>query len=349
MKKELSLDEGKAPCDKPIDLLAELRSTPIKEHGVIDLLGIAAFFLVITPLLSTHRITDFMIFCIFAMSFDLLYGYMGRLSFGQMLYLGTGAYFCGLFIRYVSGNPFLAILAGIAFAGFLSMLLGLIIVRTTGACFALINLAFNHIGFFLVLSPLRGITRGEDGFGVSASKFGSLSLTSRPIMFGFVLLCVLLVFYVLRRLTSSPYGILIRSIKEDETRVRFLGYNTFYYKWLTFVLAGSIAGLAGSLTALNYGYVNPNAMDVHSNVGVVFACLIGGAGNLYGAIVGGVVYMIISNFLPIYIHRWEMFLGFCLVIIVFRFRTGIWGYIQRSWEYLVKRGVVPGSMKKEAI
>ena len=101
------------------------------------------------------------------------------------------------------------------------MLLGLIIVRTTGACFALINLAFNHIGFFLVLSPLRGITRGEDGFGVSALKFGSLSLTSRPIMFGFVLLCLLLVFYVLKRLTSSPYGILIRSIKEDETRVRF--------------------------------------------------------------------------------------------------------------------------------
>ena len=343
------MDKGKASCDTPIDLLAELRSTSIKEHGVIDLLGIAAFFLVITPLLSTHRITDFMIFCIFAMSFDLLYGYMGRLSFGHMLYLGAGAYCCGLFIKYLSGNPLLAILAGVVLAGFLSMALGLIIVRTTGACFALINLAFNHIGFFLVLSPLRGITRGEDGFGVSASKFGFLSLTSRPIMFGLVLLCLLLVFYVLKRLTSSPYGILIRSIKEDETRVRFLGYNTFYYKWLTFVLAGSVAGLAGSLTALNYSYVNPNAMDVNSNVGVVFACLIGGAGNLYGAIVGGVVYMIISNFLPIYIHRWEMFLGFCLVIIVFRFRTGVWGYIQRSWEYLVKGKVVPGSTKKEAI
>ncbi len=343
------MDKGKASCDNPTDLLSELRSTPIKEHGVIDLLGIAAFFLVITPLLSTHRITDFMIFCIFAMSFDLLYGYMGRLSFGQMLYLGTGAYFCGLFIKYVSGNPLLAILAGVVFAGFLSMLLGLIIVRTTGACFALINLAFNHIGFFVVLSPLRGITRGEDGFGVSASKLGFLTFTSRPIMFGFVLLCVLLVFYVLKRLTSSPYGILIRSIKEDETRVRFLGYNTFYYKWLTFVLAGSIAGLAGSLTALNYSYVNPNAMDVNSNVGVVFACLIGGAGNLYGAIVGGVVYMVISNFLPIYNYRWEMFLGFSLAIIVFRFRTGVWGYVQRSWEYLVKKEVVPRVKKKEAI
>ena len=337
MKKESSLDEGKAFCEKPVDFIKELRSTPIKEHGVIDLLGIAAFFLVITPLLSTHRITDFMIFCIFAMSFDLLYGYMGRLSFGHLLFLGTGAYCSGLFIKYISGNPLLAILVGIAVAGLLGMLLGLIVVRTTGACFALINLAFNHIGFFLVLSPLRKITRGEDGFGVSVSKLGFLNFNSGAIMFGFVLLCLLVVFYLLKRLTSSPYGIMIRSIKEDETRVRFLGYNTYLYKWLTFVLAGAIAGLAGGLTALNYHYVNPNVMDVNSNVGVVFACLIGGAGNLYGALIGGVTYMIISNFLPLYIHRWEMFLGLSLLIITFRFRKGVWGYIQSSIEYFIRR------------
>jgi branched-chain amino acid transport system permease protein len=343
------LDKDKAFPNKSIELPAEFRSTPMKEHGAIGFLAIAAFFLLVTPLLSVHRVTDFMIFCIFAMSFDLLYGYMGRLSFGHMLFLGTGAYSSGLFIKYLSGNPLLAILIGIAVAGLLGVLLGLIIVRTTGACFALINLAFNHIGFFLVLSPLRKITRGEDGFGVSPSKLGFLNFGSRPIMFAFVLLCLLLVYYLLRRLTSSPYGILIRSIKEDETRVMFLGYNTFLYKWLTFVIAGSIAGLAGSLTALNYNYVNPNAMDVQSNVGVVFACLIGGAGNLYGAIVGGMIYMVISNFLPIYIYRWEMFLGFALLIIVFRFRMGVWGYIQRGWEYLGKRKVVLRFMKKEAI
>ena len=113
---------------------------------------------------------------------------------------------------------------------------------------------------------------------------------------------------------------MIRSIKEDEeTRVRFLGYNTYLYKWLTFVLAGSIAGLAGALTALNYHYVNPDAINVNGNRGGCLACLIGGAGNLYGALIGGVTYMIISNFLPLYIHRWEMFLGISLLIITFRF------------------------------
>jgi branched-chain amino acid transport system permease protein len=282
-----------------------------------------------------------MIFCIFVMSFDLMYGYMGRLSFGHMLFLGTGAYFSGLFIRYISGNPLLAILVGILMAGLLAMLIGLVIVRTTGACFSLINLAFNQIGFFLVLSPLRGITRGEDGFGVRVSSFGFFNFANTTFKFCFVLLCLLLIFYFLKRLTTSPYGILIRSIKEDETRVKFLGYNTFFYKWLTFVLAGGVGGLAGTLSALNYNFVNPNMMDVHSNVGVVFASLIGGAGNLYGALVGGVVYMLISNFLPIYIHRWEMFLGFSLLIIVFKFRKGVWGNIQDIWEYIQKRKGAP--------
>lgn len=319
-----------------------------KEHRMIGFLLVAVFFLLVTPFLSVHRVTDFMIFCIFAMSFDLLYGYMGRLSFGHLLYLGAGAYACGLFVNYIHENFVLAILIGILCAGLLSMILGLIIVRTTGACFALINLAFNHIGFFLVLSPLRAITRGEDGFGVSPSKLSFINLGSRPAMFIFVLFCLLLVYYFLKRLTSSPFGILIRSIKEDENRVKFIGYNTFFYKWLTFVIASSIAGLAGSLTALNYNFVNPNVMDVNSNVGVVFACLIGGSGHLYGALVGGMIYMIISNFLPIYIYRWEMFLGFSLLIIVFRFRMGVWGYIQKLFEYLNGEKIAQRLLKKGA-
>lgn len=338
-----------SPSSKLTELSAGFMSAPGKQRRVTDFLVIAACFLLLTPILSTHRVTDYMIFCIFVMSFDLMYGYMGRLSFGHMLFLGTGAYSSGLFIRYVSGNPFLAIWVGILGGALLAMLIGLIIVRTTGACFSLINLAFNQIGFFLVLSPLRGITRGEDGFGVRVSSLGFLNFSNPTFKFWFILFCLLLVFFLLKRLTTSPYGILIRSIKEDETRVRFLGYNTFLYKWLTFVLAGGVGGLAGTLTALNYNFVNPNSMDVHSNVGVVFASLIGGAGNLYGALVGGVVYMLISNSLPIYIHRWEMFLGFSLLIIVFRFRKGVWGNIQEVLEYIQKRKGARGPIEKEPV
>jgi branched-chain amino acid transport system permease protein len=307
--------------------------SPKRERTGLEILIIGIGFLVLIPLISLHRVTDFMIFCIFALSFDLLYGYMGRLSFGHLLYLGTGAYVFGLFIKYFQSNAFLAILLGVLAAGLLGMLLGLIMVRTTGACFSLMALAFNQIGFFLVLSPLKGITEGENGFGAHARSIGFLNFNSKITLFILTLLFLLLVFYFLKRLTTSPYGILVRSIKEDENRVRFLGYNTYFYKWLAFVAASLIAGLAGTLTALNYRFVNPNVMDVHQNVGVVFACLIGGAGNLYGAIIGGVAYMLISNFLAIYIQRWEMFLGIALLIIVFRFRKGIWGNIQNLGEY----------------
>jgi len=324
---------------------AEVNRTLFREREWVGFLVVGVGFLLLVPILSTHRVTDFMIFCIFAMSFDLMYGYMGRLSFGHLLFLGTGAYCCGLFIEYVGGNPLLAILMGIVAAVLLAMLLGPIIVRTTGACFSLINLAFNQVGFFLVLSPLRKITNGEDGFGVHASSFAFFDPNGKASMYFLVFFCLLLVFYVLKRITSSPFGIMIRSIKEDENRVKFLGYNTFLHKWVTFVLAGAIAGLAGTLTALNYNYVNPNVMDVHGNVGVVFACLIGGAGNLYGVIVGSVVYMLISNFLPIYIQRWEMFLGITMLLIIFRFRKGIWGYIV---EYFEKGRLTRGPMKETA-
>jgi branched-chain amino acid transport system permease protein len=305
---------------------------PKKEMVGVEILIIGAGFLILIPLISIHRVTDFMIFCIFALSFDLLYGYMGRLSFGHLLYLGTGAYVFGLSIKYFQSNAFLAILLGMLAAGLLGMLLGLIMVRTTGACFSLMALAFNQIGFFSVLSPLKPITNGEDGFGAHARSIGFLNFNSKIALFILTLLLLLLVFYFLKRLTTSPYGILVRSIKEDENRVRFLGYNTYFYKWVTFVTASLIAGLAGTLTALNYRFVNPNVMDVHQNVGVVFACLIGGAGNLYGAIIGGVAYMMISNYLAIYIQRWEMFLGISLLIIVFKFRKGIWGNVQNIGE-----------------
>jgi branched-chain amino acid transport system permease protein len=307
--------------------------SPKKVRTGLEILIIGIGFLILIPLISLHRVTDFMIFCIFALSFDLLYGYMGRLSFGHLLYLGTGAYIFGLFIKYVHNNAFLAIVLGMLAAGVLGMVLGLIMVRATGACFSLMALAFNQIGYFLVLSPLKEITDGENGFGAHAQSIGFLNFNSKITLFFLTLGLLLLAFYFLKRLTTSPYGILVRSIKEDENRVRFLGYNTYFYKWVTFVASSSIAGLAGALTALNYRFVNPNVMDVHQNVGVVFACLIGGAGNLCGAIIGGVAYMMISNFLAIYIQRWEMFLGIALLIIVFRFRKGIWGSLQNLGEY----------------
>jgi len=293
-----------------------------------DLILVAAVFLAFVPLLTMQRTTDFMIFCVFVLAYDLLYGYMGRLSFGHMLYLGVGAYAAALSAEHLSGNPFLALLVAVVAGGGVGLLLGLIIVRTTGACFALINLAFNQVGYFLALIALAKWTGGEDGMSAFYDPVWIFDFGNRKVMFGFTLLCLVLVVYLVRRLTSSPFGILLRTIKENETRAKFLGYNTFLYKLLAFVLSTSLAAFAGALTMLNYTYATPSFIDPTRSVEVIFACLIGGAGNVYGALVGGVGYMLLSNYLPNYIQRWEMFLGIALLVLVFKFQSGLWGYFQ---------------------
>ncbi|MBA4391632.1 MAG: branched-chain amino acid ABC transporter permease [Syntrophus sp. (in: bacteria)] len=293
----------------------------------LDVPIIAVAFLIILPLLGINRTTDFIIFCIFVLGFNILYGFMGRLSFGHMLYLGTGAYTMTIFSEHISQNPLLAILASIVAGALIGVILGPIIVRTTGACFALINLAFCQVGFFLVLVAFSRQTGGEDGMSANFSKLSFLNFGNKAVVFGFVLFCLLLTYYFLKKFTSSPFGVLIKSIKENETRVKFLGYNTFTYKWVTFIISTTISAFSGALSILNYGYVTPSFIDPTRAVEVIFAALIGGSGSLYGSIIGGVVYMTISNYLASYIPRWEMFLGFALLVVVFRLRTGVWGFI----------------------
>lgn len=301
-------------------------------RAYLDMVIIAACFFAVLPILGINRTTDFIIFCIFVLGFNLLYGFMGRLSFGHMLYLGCGAYGFTLFTEHVSRNPLLAIGASICAGALVGLILGPIVVRTTGACFALINLAFNQVGHFLVLVAFSKQTGGEDGMSANIATLGFLNFQKKPVIFCFVLLCLLLTYYLLKRFTSSPYGVLIKSIKENETRVKFLGYNTFAYKYITFIISTAISAFAGALSILNYGYVTPSFIDPSRAVEVIFAALIGGAGTLYGAIIGGVFYMAISNYLASYIPRWEMFLGFALLIVVFRFRTGIWGFITEKFR-----------------
>jgi branched-chain amino acid transport system permease protein len=292
-----------------------------------ELVLIAAVFTVLIPVLHVHRVNDYMIFCIFVLSFDLLYGYMGRLSFGQMLYLGTGAYVSAIFSIHVNGNPMLSLMAGLAGGTVTAALIGLIVSRLSEAPFALSNLAFNQVGFFLVGSTFQNITNGENGLSAAVESWGYLDFANEYVAYGFILCCFLLVFAGMRFLTASPFGVMIRSIKENEVRVRFLGFNVFWYKWLTFVICGAVAALAGSLYTLYVGFISPVFIHPLHNVDVIFACLIGGAGNLYGAIIGGFMFMGMKDILSNHLAQWEWMLGLILLSIVFWFRRGVTGLL----------------------
>jgi branched-chain amino acid transport system permease protein len=313
---------------------------PVSRIGTFrDLAIIAAAFIACVPILAIHRVTDFMIFCIFVMSFDLLYGYMGRLSFGQMLYLGTGVYVSTLFSLHISPNPLLSMAAGICGGAIVAALLGLIVARLSEAPFALTNLAFNQVGFFLIGSAFQEVTHGEDGISCGVEPWGFLDFADESVAFVFVLLCVLLTFYLLRVLTTSPYGIIIRSIKENENRVKFLGYNTYFYKWLTFVIAGSFAAMAGTLYTLYVGFVSPVFIHPLSNVEVIFASLIGGAGNLFGALAGGVFFMALKDTLSTHVPQWEWILGTLLLAIVFYLRQGLTGFAKYLLKFFTERSM----------
>jgi branched-chain amino acid transport system permease protein len=306
---------------------ANLHRRVLRTLRRFDLAVIAAVFGLLAWALSIQRVTDFVIFAIFVVSFDLLYGHMGRLSFGHMLFLGTGAYASALAAVHLGGNPLVALVVATAAGALVGLVLGPITVRTTGACFALINLAFNEVWHFLALIAFAAWTGGEDGLAVWLEPVGPIDFGDRGVMFGFSLASLLGVIWLVRRLTQSPFGILLRGIKQNETRVRFLGYDVFRAKLMAYVVSGALAAFAGGLSGLNYGYVTPSFVDPGRNVEVIFACLIGGAGSVYGAVTGGVVYMLVSNFLPSYVQRWEMLLGFALLVLVFRFRAGLWGFV----------------------
>jgi branched-chain amino acid transport system permease protein len=304
---------------------------------LVELAVISVVMMIAARFFRMYRITDFMVFIIFVLSFDLLYGYMGHLSFGHMLYFGSGTYASAIFMNRVSGNPLLGILAGILFAALLALLAGALVMKTHGAAFALINMGFNQIGFFMVVSGLSSITRGDDGMSVFFDPLGSINLGNERVLFYVVLGSLLAVFYFLKRLTQSSFGVMVRSIHENESRVKFLGYNTYRYKIITFVISCAIAGFAGTLTTINYGFISPGFINPFYNVNPIFAILIGGAGNLYGAIIGGLVFKFLSEYIAIYVSTWELYLGIALLIMTFRFRTGIVGAVSSLMEKLMKR------------
>jgi branched-chain amino acid transport system permease protein len=259
-----------------------------------------------------------------------------------MLYYGIGAYASGLWIHYVYKDPIIALLIGVAFTFGAASLIGLLVTRVKGPAFALLNMALNQVGLFLVISAFADYTRGEDGLMAKPSQlFGVFWLNHDIPAFIFVLVVFFIVFVLLRTLMRSSYGTIVKSISENETRVKFLGYNTIKYKWITFVIASTIAGVAGTLFTLTQGFVTPNTMSTLANADIIFAVLIGGAGSLYGAIAGGVIYMLIKSYLPLLIlniertfsvkiPQWEFWLGIVLLIVVFTIRTGVVGIITNA-------------------
>jgi branched-chain amino acid transport system permease protein len=310
-----------------------------RRSRIAALVGLA--LLIAAPFLGVYPVFMMKALCyaIFACAFNLLLGYTGLLSFGHAAYLGAAAYFTGWLVRTAGFSPELGVLAGTLGAGLLGLLVGLIAIRRQGIYFAMITLAMAQMIYFVWLqAPFTG---GEDGLqGVPRGKlFGLLPLDNDLVMYFVVLAVFVAVFLAIIRIVHSPYGQILKAIRENEPRAVSLGYEVDRYKLLAFVLSTMLAGLAGSLKTLVLGFATLS--DAHWSLSgeVVLMTLLGGMGTFAGPVLGAFTIIGLQNFLADRVGSWvTVIIGVIFVVCVVGFRRGFIGELL-AWQ----RRRAPGS------
>jgi branched-chain amino acid transport system permease protein len=264
-------------------------------------------------------------FALFACAFNLLIGYVGLVSFGHALYFGWASYFAAYYAKAWGLAPELAVLVGTAAAAALGLIAGRIAIRRQGIYFAMITLALAQMMYLVALRVK--MTGGEDGIqGVPRGRlFGMFDLNNEMTIYMFVLVVVLAAFFLIYRIINSPFGEVLKAIRENEQRAISLGYKTNDYKLLAFVLSAALAGLAGSLKALVFQLAS--LTDVHWTMSgeVVLMTLVGGLGTVFGPVVGAFLIVAMENYLAPF-GQWVLVIqGAVFVICVLAFRRGIVG------------------------
>ncbi len=292
------------------------------------LLLVAAPFVGLYPIFVMNALC----FAIFACAFNLLLGYTGLLSFGHAAYFAAAAYITGHLVRSAGLSPELGVLAGTAAAAATGLLVGLIAIRRQGIYFAMITLAMAQMVYFVFLqAPFTG---GEDGLqGVPRGKlFGLLPLANDTVMYFVVLAVFVAVFAFVIRVVHSPFGQVLKAIRENEPRAVSLGYDVDRYKLLAFVLSTALAGLAGSLKTLVLGFATLS--DAHWSLSgeVVLMTLLGGMGTFAGPVLGAFTIIGLQNFLADRVGSWvTVIIGVIFVLCVVAFRRGFVGELL-AWQ-----------------
>jgi branched-chain amino acid transport system permease protein len=266
-------------------------------------------------------------FALFACAFNLLIGYVGLVSFGHALYFGWASYLAAHAAKVWALPPELAIVVGTATAAVLGFVAGGLAIRRQGIYFAMITLALAQMMYFFALQAK--FTGGEDGIqGVPRGwLFGVFDLSQEMTMYLFVLIVTLAGFLFIYRIINSPFGEVLKAIRENEHRVISLGYKTERYKLVAFVLSATLAGLAGSMKALVFQLAS--LTDVHWSMSgeVVLMTLVGGLGTIFGPLVGAFAIVAMENYLAPF-GQWVLVIqGVIFVICVLVFRRGIVGEI----------------------
>ena len=309
------------------DFLAEYLFGP--KRALTLLVAMAVLPLVISVPLAT----EILIYALFALGFNLLLGYTGVLSFGHALYFGLGAYGAGMSLRYLSMGVIPSLGMAMVVGALSSAIVGLVSIKKRGVYFAMISMAFAQLAYFLVMTPMAKLTGGEDGLrGIPKLTLDfpfHLDFADSLSLYYFVFCVVGIAILVIQRIIYSPYGHVLRAIRENEERISACGYNTARMKLLSLVFSGSFSALAGGLYTIYLGYVPVTTLFWLLSGSILMMTLLGGTKVFIGPIIGAAVFLFLQNTISLYTDRWQFFVGGLFVVIVMLFPEGIMGTLQK--------------------
>lgn len=290
--------------------------------------------LIVSAIIAPHVISDFylvilgeaLIMSIFALSFNLLFGYMGQLSFGQAAFYGLGGYTVAMLITRVQFNFWLSLIAGVLVAAFIGLVVGLFCVRLRGIYFAILTLAFGQL-LFVIIYKWHNFTGGDDGI---QGVFPPGILKSPIIYYYFILFIFMGSAYILWRIVNSPFGYTLKAMRENPERTEFLGINIPRYQLITFVIAAAFAGLAGALWAPFYRSVAPFYLMWIKSGEPVMAAILGGPSTFFGPVLGMFIMTFIHAYILGFTHFWPIIMGTIILIIIFLLPGGILGFVQEK-------------------
>jgi branched-chain amino acid transport system permease protein len=305
-----------------------------RRNGIVTGTVVMTVLLAIAPFIGLYPVFVMkgLCFALFACAFNLLLGFGGLLSFGHSMFLGTAGYITAFTAKEVGLDPALAILAGTAASAALGVIVGGLAIRRQGIYFAMITLAIAQMMYFFYLQ--MPFTHGEDGIQAvpRGRLFGVIDLTHPLAMYYTVLVIFVAAFVLIYRVIHSPFGQVLKAIRENEPRAISLGYDADRYKLLAFVLSATLSGLAGAVKAIVFQLAA--LTDVHWTMSgeVVLMTLLGGMGTIFGPVVGAFVIVTLENYLASLGEWVTVITGAIFVLCVLAFRRGIVGEIAAWWS-----------------
>ncbi len=295
----------------------------------------AALLLALVPLglprYVTATLTEILIFAVFAMSLDVLVGYTGLISLGHAAFFGIAAYTVGLLGAHGSAALILTLPAGVMAGAAAALLVGVFALRAAGVYFLMLTLAFAQMAF-AVAHQWAGVTGGTNGLsGIPRPAVPGLDLGAAIPFYYLVLLLCGAAALTLRRIAVSPFGAALVGVRENESRMRAMGFDTFRLKLAAFVIAGAAAALSGVLYAYYNGFVSPDVLYWTTSGQVLVMVLLGGAGTLTGPALGAAVVLLGQNLASSYTERWTLILGAAFILVVLAAPRGLLGLVTGRW------------------